>query len=293
MFRLVFPILICVSLVASAADLKYSKKIKDASGEHGALTFYFQGQRIRIDHRNEVGYGWKDGSPETLAFGPRMATIYQCDMHRVLQLDFDHHQYTVTEFNKDGTPTNAAPSPFPSRPGGAKVKLTVETRDTGETKQVFGQTARRFVTDRKQVPSPGACAVAQETTEDGWYIDVDRSQQTCMEGKLPSGPAVTVLVSANCNDDFEVQQIGPLLPRFPVEVSVTTHGGGSGANHSMTAAVTDFSRLPLEPQIFDLPTGYKHVDKLDDSPSLPWLLRGKLMWQSAKTTVWGWTPWGK
>jgi hypothetical protein len=222
-----------------------------------------------------------------------MATIYQCDMRRVLQLDFEHHQYTVTEFDKNEMAANAAPSPFPSRPGGPKVKVMVETRDTGETKQIFGQTARRFVTASKQVPSPGACAVAQETTEDGWYVDVDRSQQTCMEGKLPSGPTVTMAVSASCNDDYEVQQIGPVPPRFPVEVSVTTHGGGSGANRSMTAVVTDFSRLPLDPQIFDLPMGYKHADNLDDSPSLPYLLRARLMWQSVKTTVWGWTPWGK
>ena len=110
----------------------------------------------------------------------------------------------------------------------------------------------------------------------------------------PRHRAVAVLASADCRDDYEFQQSGPEPPAFPVEVKITTHsmGAANQQSHAMTELVTDLSRLPLDPQIFDLPTGFKRVDKLDNSPNLPWLLRGRLMWQSVKSTVWGWTPWG-
>ena len=298
MFRRLLPVLVCVSLAAPAADLKYSKKIKDASGEHGAMTLYFQGQRVRIDHRNEVGYGWKNGRPENIYYGPRVATIYQCDMHRVLELDFEHHQYTVTEVDRDGLPVNApALDPPKFRHSGVKVRVIVETRDTGETRQMFGQTARRFITTRKELPSPGACSSSsQETTEDGWYIDMEQPQESCMSKPRP-GIGVAHLVAATageaaCIDDYEIEHVGPAAPPFALEVTRTSRQA-SARTTTTEELVSDFSRLPLDPQVFDLPTGYKHVDELDQSPSLPYFLRAKLMWQNVKSTVWGWTPWGK
>jgi hypothetical protein len=292
--RRIIPVLLCISIASLASDLKYSQKTRDATGEHGQITLYFQGQRVRIDHRNEYGYDWKDGRPETIAYGPRMATIYQCDMHRILQLDSEHHQYTTTELDRSGVPVSG-PESNPARSSGAKVRVTVESRDTGESKQMFGQTARRFVTIRKRFPAPGACSAAQESTEDGWYIDVPRPPTGCSESSQPAVRMVAVAEKDDCLDDLEVQHTGPVPPPFPVELTVTTRIPGAAANntHWTTELVTDLSRLPLDPQIFDLPTGYKHVDKLDDSPNLPWLLRGRLMWQSVKTTVWSWTPWGK
>ena len=295
MFRRLVPVLAVLSLVASASDIKYTKKIKDASGEHGVMTFYVQGQRVRIDHRNEVGYGWKDGHPENIYYGPRTATIFQCDMHRVLQLDFDHHQYTATEVDRNGEPLNGISDPPNVRQSGVKVRVMIETRDTGETRQMFGYTARRFITTRRTLSAPGACGQPQESTEDGWYIDVQQPEESCMP-KREGVAAVAVLLGQNaCIDDYDVERTGPALPPFAVDVMRTVHTPSNRGGRPITTEeiVSDFSRLPLDPQIFDLPTGYKHVDELDESPSLPYLLRAKLLWQSMKTTVWGWTPWGR
>lgn len=296
MFRRLVPVVAVLSLVASAADTKYTKKVKDASGEHGIMTVYVQGQRIRIDHRNEVGYGWKDGHPENIYYGPRTATIFQCDMHRVLELDFDHHQYTATEIDRNGVPVNGDVDPPKSRHSGVIVKVLVETRDTGETRQMFGHTARRFITTRRELPAAGACGRPQEVTEDGWYIDVEQPQESCMPKRQETMGVVDVRRGqAACVDEHEVERTGPALPPFAVDVTRTIriHSNPTAAPITSEEIVSDLSRLPLDPQIFDLPTGYKHVDELDQSPSLPYLLRAKLMWQSVKTTVWGWTPWGK
>ena len=206
--RIVVPVLVCLSLVVSASDLKYRKKIRDASGDHGEMTLYFQGQRVRIDHRNEVGYGWKDGHPENIYYGPRTATIFQCDMRRVLQLDFDHHQYTVTALDRSGFPVDADGArldPPQPRHSGVKVKVIVETRDTGETRQMFGHTARRFITTRREESTAGSCGSAGETIEDGWYLDVDQPQDSCVQnGRAPAGPRLVSVVTADsCVDDRE------------------------------------------------------------------------------------------
>jgi len=163
---------------------------------------------------------------------------------------------------------------------------------------MFGYTARHFITTRKEVPAAGACAQPQESTEDGWYIDIEEPAESCMLQR-PAGAGVAVLAAVHgdnsCIDDYEVERTGPTAPPFALEVTRTSHLTTTPAAPVITneQLVTDLSRLPLDPQIFDLPTGYKHVDELDQSPSLPYLLRAKLMWQSVKTTVWGWTTWGK
>jgi hypothetical protein len=291
MSRSLAAALLLFSTAAFTSDLKFARKIRDGAGDHAPTVYYFQGQRIRIDHRTEFGYDWKNGSPQTIAYGPRMSTIYQCDMHRVLELDFDHHQYTVIELDRNGAPLGKAkPAEVPDR--GGKVKVSIETRDTGETRQMFGHTAHRFITTRKMVPEAGACAKSQTTTEDGWYIDIDPRPTSCFEMEQPKlqKVAFAVLVAGNCHDDYEIERTGLTPPPFAIEVSVTTND--SPHPHKQTNTVTELSSLPLDPQIFDLPTGYKHVEKLDNSPNLPWLLHARLMWQSVKSTVWGWTPWG-
>lgn len=297
MSRSLIAVLLLVSLTALASDLKVSRKIKDRTGQHPEFTYYFQGQRVRFDHRDTFGFELNNGRPETVAYGPRLATIFQCDMHRVLELDFDHHQYTVVELDRSGTPLNSTPAAPPSAANGGKVKVIVDTRDTGETRQMFGRTARHFVTTRKLVPSAGSCSTAQETIEDGWYIDVEPRPASCqeMDHPMPSRDAVAVLTAGNCRDDFEIERNGPIPPPFAVQRTVTTRTDANGKvdTHEVVDSVTELSSMPLDPQLFDLPTGYKHVEKLDNSPNLPWLLRGRLMWQSVKSTVWGWTPWGR
>ncbi|MGH9523597.1 MAG: hypothetical protein ACRD3E_13805 [Terriglobales bacterium] len=296
MSRSPIAVVLLLSVTALASDLKVSRKTKDGSGEHPQDTYYFQGQRVRFDHRDAFGYDWKDGRAETIAYGPRVATIFQCDMHRVLNLDFDHHQYTVTQLDRDGAPVNAQRVTLPTGTNGAKVRVIVEMRDTGETRQMFGHIAHRFITTRKLVPTAGACATAQETTEDGWYIDIDPRATSCSEMDHPSPKnAVAVLTAGNCRDDYEVEHSGPTPPPFAVDVKITNHAdlNGKTATHEMENTVTELSSLPLDPQLFDLPAGYKHVEKLDNSPNLPWLLHARLMWQSAKSMVWGWTPWGR
>ena len=192
MRRRLLPFLVLVSVVASASDLKYTKKIKDASGEHGEMTLYFQGERIRIDGRNEVGYGWKNGRPENIYYGPRTATIYQCDMHRILRLDFDHHQYTVTELDR------SQPAPAMSK-SGAKVNVLVESRDTGEARQLFGLTARHFIITRRTVPGPGACVKPSESTEDGWFVDIPQPQPQsgCGQPTPPAGAVAAYVVATD------------------------------------------------------------------------------------------------
>src|SRR6185437_14892651 len=133
-------------------------------------------------------------------------------------------------------------------------------------------------------------------TEDGWYIDLEPRATSCYEMDHPvPHDSVAVLEAGDCRDEYEVERNGPTPPPFALQRKITTRidAQGKAGTYESVDSVTELSSLPLDPQLFDLPTGYKHVEKLDDSPNLPWLLRGRLMWQSVKSTVWGWTPWGR
>jgi hypothetical protein len=52
------------------------------------------------------------------------------------------------------------------------VKVTINTVDTGERRQVGSYSARHVITTTTAAPSPGATTRASESVEDGWHIDL-------------------------------------------------------------------------------------------------------------------------
>ncbi len=252
-----------------------------------------------MDWRTASGWSAKPGGAETFTYGPRMATVYQCDMHRVLELDLDHREYTVTELDDDGMPAtgDGERTASQARRTGGVVHIVVDVRETGDVREQFGHVARRYVITRRQVPEAGACALPQESVTDGWYIDLDQPQGDCRtHANEPTAQAV--LVAADCDDRFVFEHTGAPLPRFAVEQTTTVQSAVPGAvrkrkssGQSSTVRVTELSEAPLDTALFELPTGFKHVDKLDTMPSPPLMYRARVAWEGVKRTVKGWWPW--
>ncbi len=66
------------------------------------------------------------------------------------------------------------PSPKDSvKPTKPTFRIETVTRDTGERKQMCGYLARHVITTRKEIPLEGSHRQAQESTRDGWYIDLE------------------------------------------------------------------------------------------------------------------------
>lgn len=299
-------VLVFAFSLSAFADVKITRTIASPAGDN-TETVYFQASRSRMDFRNSSGIAAKPGDSPTIVYGPHQAVIYQCDQHRVLEVDLDHRQYVSHELDEKGAPEGSQQPAAPPevRQSGVTVHVYNDVRDTGERKTLFGHLARHLIITRRTVPEPGACAQAGESTRDGWYIDFDEPRTGCMRPPNSNGPAVSVLVGASagqpaCIDHYVLEGAKDDIRRFAVEESVKSSGEAAGRDskkqaHSFTSGtrVTELYEGPLDPALFELPTGFKHVDQLDTSPSLPWLLRGKMIWQNVKTTVWSWTPWGK
>ncbi len=292
-----FAVILFLTCLAAAADFKVAVSTTSQAGVTNDSARYYQGTRSRHDWRSAAGWRSKPGAAETYTYGPRMAVIYQCDRHRVLELDLDHRQYTTQELDENGLPTDwpAKIETEQERRSGGRVHVSVSIRDTGERREMFGRTARHLIVTRTQTAQPGACATSQQTVQDGWFIDFEEPQGDCR----PPQPKNTyaVLEAGDCEDNFSFDGPPPSSAGYPLEETTTTKMEEKTAKGVRTVTraekmqVTDFSLAPLDPALFELPTGFKHVDKLNDQPSPPLMYKARMMWESAKRTVKGWWPW--
>ena len=290
----VFAFACVLATLAAAADLKITTTHTGPDGfVSGPITRYWSGQRSRMDWRNTAAWG----NPAATIYGPRQAVIYQCDEHRVLELDFDRQQYTSVDLDQNGNPAPSEASadlPAPPRRSGARVVVQVETRDTGERRSMFGLTAHHYVVTRKIQPESGACVPPGEEVADGWYVPFEPPPDSCRTQQPAHPHTVAVLATVGCLDNYDVHASGP-DPGFPLDVTYTSIDESSGPRavrrSSSRTSVTEFSQAALDPDIFELPVGFLRVDRLDTKPSVPLMLRWRMRWESVKRAAGRLWPW--
>jgi hypothetical protein len=140
---------------------------------------YLQPDRRRTEHRGSFGYRLRPNGRTMFCPAPRTALITRCDLKQTFHFNFDDREYTATplqalETREEMLARAAASGPpvvAPQRE--PTVLVETETVDTGERKELFGQTARHVVTTRRIIPLAGAKRGAGTTVTDGWYIDLN------------------------------------------------------------------------------------------------------------------------
>jgi hypothetical protein len=146
---------------------------------------------------------------------------------------------------------------------GADVKIIVDAVDTGERRQIGRHTARHVITTTTTVPSPGANTRANETVQDGWYIDVPPAE--CWEWGDQTFLASGYVVRAGAVPDrVRVERRGSARRGFPVEeISRSSSDAGQLAER---ITLLDLSEAALDASRFTVPAGYR--------PALPRLTGG-------------------
>jgi hypothetical protein len=201
-------------------------------------------------------------------------TINQCDQHQVLQLDPEARQFTSYRLNERGLPVGSAAAPplkIQTEPSGGTLVINIETTDTGERKKLFGYTARHVIETETMVPGPGAVTQGQQIVRDGWYIDLDVNVGCGPSRKAMAG-TVGVLYGGSARgpmkvDKVEVHRKG--APETGFAVSLTTKSTSNGpagkafASESLSEVV-ELAAAPLAPALFDVPEGFRKVDRLQD-----------------------------
>lgn len=177
----------------------------------GQETIYVHGSSQRVEFEGIVdGQGpfpfgdlplppMSDGSIQVLS--PHMAVITHCDTGHVIELDLDSHEYR--EFKQPRYPNERRFAKEVERVRkDAEKRVRWSTVDTGETKQVFGRTARHYITTIKEK----LFSTEHQEVEDAWYVDLP--EPGCAPSYLRQGEAemftfdtpssTDVITSCNC-----------------------------------------------------------------------------------------------
>jgi hypothetical protein len=263
-----------VPVAAQAPGLKIVVRETDAFFIR-EITTYLQAGRKREEWRIVPGSARSRGAaiaPQDQRTG---VMITRCDWQRQVVLDLEQRAYT-------SRPIDWRPSALqgllmwltyrraePRRTPNLLIETT--TVDTGERKRVFGRTARRVVTTRKQVPLPAGVAESDEMTMDGWYVDLD-ADMSC-EPRRKGARLHAVAVGTSSGQPLPVitfKDVGTLEDGYAVELTTTWPLRSVRLQPDPTARlqpdltthriVTEWSTGPLEPELFEIPKGFRPAE---------------------------------
>jgi len=228
-------------------------------------TLFVQGNKLRRESLDPVEPGLPDFS-----FGqPRLITIDRCDKGLQFLVNPVTHQYIR---HKTKAPQHRAfvrlrrNSPAKTGNEAAESKtyssLSSETKDTGETREMFGLTAHHFITRTSRTPI--GSVETQEHVADGWFVKKSIVPSGCgpgaaglsqVDGSRPLGLPLQVKYRSSSTLDSPAQQ----QPTFDTDV-------------------IELSDQAIDSRLFEIPKGYKRVrhfrwEPKAEMPSAPEPLR--------------------
>jgi hypothetical protein len=271
------------------------------SGNPGQHTIYLQGDRKRTEYQNSFGIKKADGSLQPI-YGPHIVSITRCDLGQNFELNLDTREYTSAPyppkaFTKEELKARGLDTPVTYASDKPTVRIETTTIDTGERKEIFGRTARRVITTRKHTPLEGARSGSQEMVTDAWYIDL--SQRISCDPKPPEGKQGHAYLRATSGkqpvDRPEFVTIGEpergfaLNSAMTVKSTFTTPDGGTKDYDSkIETHVTQLEEGPLDPALFEIPPGFKHVEHIERNQVAPASSSQiSYLWQRLKASVAG------
>ena len=272
LFSLCWILLLSVLATQTAENAGTKVVIRNTfGGQSSDNTTYWTADRRRTEFRHAVQRTKEDGSVEWV---DEVASVFivRCDLGQSFTLKMKAEEYSVAEYPpKRLTPEEMAARGTPVAPQ-PTLRIEIATVDTGEREKMFGHVARHVITTTKQIPLEGSHTQAQETVRDGWYIDVDR--RISCDPKPPAGSgsgfmAIGAVVGGKemMMERPEFVDIGARETGFAVKEVRTTTGEtvpatGVRRDSSISESeVTQFEAMPLDPALFEVPPGFKHVER--------------------------------
>ena len=222
-------------------------------------TLFVQGNKLRRESLDPAEPGLPDFS-----FGqPRLITIDRCDKGLQFLVNPITHQYirhkTKASHHRVFVRTHHSAS-AKAGTAGTETKtyssLSSETKDTGETREIFGLTARHFITRTTRTPIGGAGT--QEDVADGWFVKKAILPNGCGSAGIPGAAGLS--------------QIGPSRPLgLPVQVkyrSSSPLAAPAEQPPTLETNVIELSDQAVDSRLFEIPKGYKRVRHFRSEPKL-------------------------
>ena len=233
--------------------------------------------------------------------GPRTAFITRCDLKQTFHLNLDDRQYaagplqTFPTWDEMQARAPASGQLVVAPQGEPTVLVETETVDTGERKEIFGHTARRVVTTRRIIPLAGAKRGADTTVTSGWYIDLD-PHISCEPSWRSARSGHAFLTSHRQGEEGDVptfKDIGEPERGFVVASKGTSSGtitlpDGSTRQQVSTweSEVTELSTASIDPALFEIPSGFRVVQRIRQDPVPPLVIRLKRVYDRLSRRHW-------
>jgi uncharacterized protein YcfJ len=239
-------ILTAVLSINTFADTKVKSR-QTMSGQTYESTTYIKGKRSR----SEQNMG-----------GIPTVTLTQCDLKRGVQLNPQTQVYIINSWADDpNTPaqTSVSGSTKTEIKKGGVITSIVTTKDTGETKKMFGYTARHLIVTTETEASPDACTPMKKMkmVTDGWYIDAAFALDCDYNTRNGYGNYGN---SGGCQDKYNVKQIGATAKRgYPVLEKTTMFDEDGKESFSMMNEVVELSSAALDQALFEIPKDWREV----------------------------------
>ena len=191
----------------------------------------------------------------------RHSTITRCDERRTLELNHEARLYGWSPLNFIGRDVYWVRSWWRARreppADGADVKITVNTVDTGERRQVGSYSARRVITTITTDPSRGANTRPSESVQDGWYIDLPPAG--CWDaGDGHVFATGSVMHPGGAPDRMNLEFRGAGRRGFPIE-ETTRRRGEHEPSFTTRVTLIEFSEAVLDTSLFDVPAGFRRA----------------------------------
>jgi hypothetical protein len=241
---ILFLSLTAILAINAFADVKIKSR-QGVSGQTTENTTYIKGKRQRTEQNAGAG---------------TLVTLTQCDLKRSIQLNPQMQVYIINLWEQDTTTpttTNVSGNTRTEVKKGGVITTTITTKDTGETRKMFGYTAHHLIITTEMESSPDACTQTKtKMVTDGWYIDaafqLDCDYQTRTGG-------YNNYKSGGCQDKYDIKQIGTAKRGYPVLEKMTMFDEGGKESFTMTNEVLELANATLDASLFDIPNGYREV----------------------------------
>jgi hypothetical protein len=237
-------------------------------------TLYITADRRRMEFRSD-----NDASP---GMQSELSSVFilRCDLGQSFILRPKTEEYSSWPYPpKPAKPEQAAQlaveNSDTAEPAKPSLRIETTTVDTGERKEMFGYVARHVITTRKQTPLDGSNSQPSQSVTDGWYIDIDLS--ISCDAKPSHGSKRTGILSSSSVavggkqmsiGRPEFVEIGALETGLPLKETrpfqmTTKFSDGTRAASTLLAKseVTVLEKAPLDPALFEVPSGYKQVER--------------------------------
>jgi hypothetical protein len=189
----------------------------------------------------------------------QMVSLTQCDLKRGIQLNPQTQVYIINSWADDATtPTTTTQTgnvKTEVKKGGV-ITTTITTKDTGETKKMFGYTARHLIITTESEASADACTPMKKTKmeTDGWYIDA----AFALDCDYNNGGYYNSYNAGGCRDKYNVKQVGSAAKRgYPVIEKMTMFDENGKESFTMTNEVIELATATLDAALFEIPQGWR------------------------------------